>query len=459
MLSTIIIVAILYMILILGIGFYGRKYSKSFKSFISMNKEGGILLISGSCIGACIGNGFVVGGAGEGSLYGLAGATFGIAVACTALVAGLFLSNFVYKHQYSSLAEYTKKRYNSDVPGLFYVFATTFSYLGLFGAQLMAGKVLFSSLGLDPTIGVIVIALVVFIYSQLAGIWGTYASSVVQVIVIILGLLCTIIVIFANGGIEAIENAVQAGTAPVGALDFSGITWEEAIAISLPVILGMATGQEFFVRIGTAKSAKAARSAHLLSFIVMVPLAIMPAFIGVYGASLYGTTGDGVFFTVIMNTLPAIVAALIISAVLAAVMSSISVCYSTIDSVVINDFMEGVFKKEISDSRKKQYSLIMNILLTVIAVILAIESGTIIGLLNEFFSILAAACFVPFVGGILWKKGSAFGAGLASIVGMLVVVLGWIGVPLPSLAGTFPLICGAIAFIIGSYIKPIQERD
>lgn len=36
--------------------------------------------------------------------------------------------------------------------------------------------------------GVISIAVVVFIYSQLAGLWGAYATSVVQTAVIALGL-------------------------------------------------------------------------------------------------------------------------------------------------------------------------------------------------------------------------------------------------------------------------------
>ena len=91
-------------------------------------------------------------------------------------------------------------------------------------------------------------------------------------------------------------------------------------------------------------------------------------------------------------------------------------------------------------------------------VALALTASGILNLLNAFYSFLAAACFVPFVGGIVWKGGSNKGAVAASVVGILVVVLGWIGITMPSLGGFFPCIPSAIAFIVFSLIFPDTKK-
>ena len=110
MLTTIIIVVAIYFLAMVAIGWYGRRFSSNFESYLSMGQSGGILLLAGSCIGGQIGNGFVVGGAGMGATVGLAGSSYGIACAITALVAGVFLSDFIYEHKYASLVDYTSAR-------------------------------------------------------------------------------------------------------------------------------------------------------------------------------------------------------------------------------------------------------------------------------------------------------------------------------------------------------------
>lgn len=300
MLTTIVIVVAIYFVAMLGIGWYGRRYATDFDGYLSMGRSGGVLLLMGGCIGANIGNGFVVGGAGAGAAQGLAGSAYGLACAATAVVA-ILLCDLIYKNNYSSLAEFTRSRYRSEVPGLIFDIATAFSSLGVMAGQLMAGKALFEALGLPGIAGVLSISVVVFLYSQLAGLWGAYATSVVQTAVIALGLLLTFGVLMSNDAIGTIRAAQAAGTATPGALDFSGTTPAAFLAMALPLVLGFTTDQNTFIRVNSAKSAKTAKVAHLLSAIVIVPLALMPAFIGAYGNTVYGASGDAAFFTVIMH--------------------------------------------------------------------------------------------------------------------------------------------------------------
>lgn len=391
------------------IGFMGRDKASNFEGYLSMGRTGGVLLLMGGAIGGQIGNGFVVGGAEQGAAVGMAGAAYGIACALTLVVVALFLNNFIYNNNYLSLADYTKKRYHNDIPGTIYDLSTAVSSIGLIAGQIMAGKALFEALGLSGTVGAIAISVVVLLYSQMSGLWGAFATSVVQTAVIAVGLITTTVVLVGHGAWGELQTAVAAGEIPSSSVDFSGMDYAGYAAMMLPLLFGMVTDQPTYQRISSAKSAKTSRIACYLSCIIMIPLALMPAFIGSYGSFKYGATGSSAFFDVILNELPAIVCALIIAAVLAAVMSTI----------------------------------------------LALMSSSILGLLNSVYSFLAAACFVPFVGGIFWKRGNTAGAVAASVVGVAAVVIDWIpGVvyPLGSIipAGLFPIIPSAVAYVIVS---------
>lgn len=451
------IILIAYLLLMVGIGIYGKRYAKDYQSSIDMGKKGGVILIAGSCIGSSIGNGFVVGGAGAGSISGLAGSAYGIGCALGALVVAFFLADFVCNNNYTSLADYTKKRYNSDLPGTIFDVSTALCFVGIFAAQLIAGKVLFEILGLNGKLFTIIIAIIVFLYSEMAGVWGSYATSVVQTVVVIVGLVITTSIIILNGGITVIKEGVALGTAPKGALDFSGLGVAGFLSLLVPIFLSEFTNQGDFVRLNTAESAKKAKMGHILSFVVLVPFAVMPALIGVYGATKYGITGDAVFFSVVINELPSFASAVIIVAVLAAIMSTIDALYIAVNSVLINDILCKTLNKEYNETQLKKLKLSINVTMTIAGIAIALNSGLILDVLNSFYNLINAACLVPFIGGILFKKAPTIAATTSSLAGVACVVLGWCGVSVPSLGGFFPCIIGAIVFIFFTLLNKSTE--
>ena len=450
---TIVVVLVIYFAAMVFIGWMGRSKASNFEGYLSMGRTGGVLLLMGGAIGGQIGNGFVVGGAAEGATSGLAGSAYGIACALSLVLVALFLNDFIYNNGYMSMADYTRQRYHSEVPGTIYDLSTAVSSIGLIAGQIMAGKALFEALGLPGTVGAIAIAVVVLLYSQLSGLWGAFATSVVQTGVIIVGLVATTLVLISRGAISELGTAIQAGELASSSLDMSGLSASGFAAMMLPLLFGMVTDQPTYQRVNSAKSAKISKIACYLSCIIMIPLALMPAFIGSFGAYKYNASGNSAFFDVILNELPAIVCALIIAAVLAAVMSTIDCGLITMSTVLTRDIWQGALHKNPSEKQLKKITLVINILFMGSSTILALSSGSILGLLNSVYSFLAAACFVPFVGGIVWKRADARSAMAASVVGVLTVLISWIpGVtfPLGNIipSGLFPIIPSAIAFIL-----------
>lgn len=457
MIPTIIVVLVLYFAAMVVIGWLGRSKASNFEGYLSMGRSVGVLLLMGGAIGGQIGNGFVVGGAAEGSISGLAGSAYGIACALSTVMVALFLNNFIYNHGYMSMADYTRERYHNEIPGTIYDLSTAISSIGLIAGQIMAGKALFEALGLPGNVGAIAIAVVVLLYSQLSGLWGAFATSVVQTGVILVGLVATTIVLFARGAVGDMSAAIEAGTIASSSLDMSGLSAAGFAGMMLPLLFGMVTDQPTYQRVNSAKSAKISRIACYLSCLIMIPLALMPAFIGSYGAYKYGASGNSAFFDVILNELPAIVCALIIAAVLAAVMSTIDCGLITMSTVLTRDIWQGALKKNPSEAQLKKITLVVNIGFMFTSTALALSASSILGLLNSVYSFLAAACFVPFVGGIIWKKGNARSAVASSIVGVLTVLISWIpGVVFPFgniiPASLFPIIPSSIAYFLVSLI-------
>lgn len=451
------ILLIAYFALMIGIGIYGKRYSKDFHSSVNMGKKGGVILLAGACVGASIGNGFVVGGAGKASVAGLAGSAFGLGCAAAMLVVAFVLSDFIYKHGYISPAAYTMERYNSNLPGIIYILTTCIGTFGFVGTQLITARILFEMFGLDVKLFTILTALVIFSYSELAGVWGAYATSVVQTVIIIVGMLLLTIVILTNGGYSTIQEGIASGVAPSGALDFSGLGLMGFLSVSTPVLLSTFTSQGSYVRINSANSARTSKIAHIIGAFALVPLAIIPAFIGVYGAVKYGITGDEVFFAVVFNELHPVAAAVIVVTIIAVIMSTIDVCYSSVDTIIICDLLENMLNKDYTEKKLKVIAFSVNVIMTVSAVIMSLNAGSILDFMNQFFSFINAACLVPLVGGILMKKAPTIAATSSSLAGVACVVLGWCGVPVPSVGGFFPCIISAIVFIVFTLLDKNTE--
>lgn len=461
MIPIIVVVLVIYFAAMVFIGFMGRDKASNFEGYLSMGRSAGVLLLMGGAIGGQIGNGFVVGGAEQGAAVGMAGSAYGIACALSTVLVAVFLNNFIYNGGYMSMADYTRKRYHNEIPGTIYDLSTAISSIGLIAGQIMAGKALFEALGLSGTVGAISIAVVVLLYSQLSGLWGAFATSVVQTAVIAAGLIGTTAVLIAEGALGEMSAAVEAGTVAPSALDFSGLSAAGFAGMMLPLLLGMVTDQPTYQRINSAKSARISRIACYLSCLVMIPLALMPAFIGSYGSFKYGATGSSAFFDVILNELPAVVCALIIAAVLAAVMSTIDCGLITMSTVLTRDIWQGALKKTPSEAQLKTITLVVNIGFMFTSTVLALASSSILDLLNSVYAFLAASCFVPFVGGVLWKRGNATGAAAASIVGVITVVITNLGVTLPGSGiipdAILPIIPSAIAYVIVSLCTKAPE--
>lgn len=454
--GTMILIAVvmgIYFIGMIVISCMGRKYGKNFDDFISAGRNCTTLMIIGSAAGAHIGNGYVVGGAASGAAVGFSGAWYGIGCALSYLFTAFVLNHRVYQGGFISIPEFLEARYGEKLTSAIFSFTTALSLVANVAAQLMAGQALFEALGFDGRLGIWIIAIVVVAYSCISGLWGAAATSVVQFAIIVVSLVITTGIILANGAWDAVVGAVQSGTVPAGYLDF-GVDGIIPILITVvPISLSCLCDQTTIQRINSAKSEKTAWWGMVLAAAIMLPCALMPTFIGMYGNVLFHDTSNGVFFSVALKVLPPLASALLIAAVVAAIMSTIDALFVSFATIVMHNIYRGIINPRASEKTLMRGDFICHIVLCLAAVFIALAFSSILDLLLAFYNFCAACCLVPFVGSLFWKRGTAKGSVASSVVGFAYIALNMIGlIPSTTLLSIFSFLPSLVAFVVVSLL-------
>lgn len=452
--STMTLIAVvmgIYFVAMIGISWMGRKYGKNFDEAISAGRNCGVFMIIGSAVGSHIGNGFVVGGAASGAAAGISGAWYGIGCAISYLVMAVTINHVVYKAGYISLPEFLQARYGEKMTSVIFSVTTALSYIANIAAQLMAGKALFEALGFNGTLGVWVISIVVVAYSMISGLWGAAATSVVQVAIIIVALVVTTAILLGNGAIGVIGEAIAAGQVPDTYWDLGVDGIAAILVMCIPISLSALCEQCTVQRIVSAKSEKTAFWGLILSFVIMIPAALMPAFIGMYGNVMFNNTQNSVFFQVALEVLPPLAAALLIAAVVAAIMSTIDTMFVAFSTIMLHNIYRGMINPNVSEKTLKKGDFICHVSLCIVAAFAALQFTSILDLLWQMYNFCAACCFAPFIGGLFWKGATAKGAIASAITGFIYIALNMLGViPTTTILSMFSFLPAAVAFVIVS---------
>lgn len=427
MIQTIIIVFVVYLVAMLLISWRGKAHSSSFSEYLTIDGKAPLILLIGGAVGAQVGNGLVVGGAGSGAAVGIAGIAYGLSCALSYLVLFVFTKT-IRQNECLTPPEYLQKQYKSKAIAQILNLLYAISTLPSIAAQMLAAKVLFDAMGINGYAGMIALMVVVFIYSQISGLWGAYATSVVQTAVILVGILAAAGYIIMTGGIAEITGAVATGALPGTFLSAEGYDVSTWLLYMMPGILCAAIDNVSWQRINSAASLEVAKKHFWISSLVMVPVVFAPVLIGMYGRVHFGFADNTAFFGVVLNIFPPVLAALVVVAVVAAVMSTIDGMMIAQSVTLLRGFYKNVLAPNATDEKLNKLTLPCNILTLCGAAVFAFSTNSILGLLANTYLFSSAVCLAPVICGWFWKGTTRKGAVAAMIVGFTVAILQMFGI-------------------------------
>lgn len=387
---------------------------------------------------------------------GLLNGNFEWMAAFTLVLLGVFFAPFYIRSGVTTLPDFLEKRYNRACRDWLAVLALVSAVTIHIGFSFLTGGIIIESLlGINMYYCIIAIAILTGIYTIVGGLMAVVVTESVQTIVLVLG--AAIISWFAwdkMGGWEPMMNALTAAgaTEKVSMLrphgDASGMPWY-SILLGYPV-LGIwywCADQTIVQRVLGAKSEEHARVGPIFAGLIK----ILPVFIfvmpGLFAFTLYKSGGldlssittlvegkevvnsKGIYAVMITQLLPQGLTGLMIAALLAALMSTVSGALNSISTLFSYDLYKR-FKPDTPDHKLVGIGRIAagGALLFAIGLVPLLNGyPSLFNGLNDIIAHIAPPVTCVFVLGVFWPRASAVSAKwtlwLGSLLGVTVFVM------------------------------------
>lgn len=442
-----IIVFIAYLVVLIGIVTYSARRSKTNNDFVLGGKKisGFSLALSERATGESAW--LLLGLTGHAYAEGMA--AIWVALGCVTGI--LFLWTFLAE----PLQRLTEKTGALTVPSLFSSkFQGTQRSFGILSSLIIifffvlyiaaqfsgAGKIFNDTFNIDPFWGMVIGSALVTLYTMLGGFITVVATDAFQAVLMVVT--CVVLPIVALGiaatnNINIAEAIVQADylvpqnidtvkQATGGLLILNGMSWAFGY-----------TGQpQLLTRMMAMRSRKETQQSRWLA-ITWTLLAYIGAFmIGIIGYKLVqgGVLGDAagsvandaekIMPIMVMTLLNPILAGILLSGAVSAMMSTASSQLMVVSSSMTEDFYLHVTKKKIEERRMLFLNKILTLAVGLVGFILAITmEDTVYGLVSYAWSGIGASFGPAIVLLIFWKKLSRAGVFASLITGTLSAVI------------------------------------
>ena len=421
----------------------------SFQDTIAAPRQVSLLILAGSAVGNQIGSGFVIGGAEYGAQMGLAGAWYGIGCGLSCFVVAIM--SFVIHHKgLLSLSDYFNQRYRGTAIQMIYCASSILCSVAMLSGQLLAGRSIFVTLGLPPAWSVVAIALIALIYSYTAGLWGSMAVSSFQSAVILGGMISALVVALITLGPGTLTSAL-----PQEQFNLFSLDGDLLVSMAAPIVLVGAVNQLSFQSVTSARSLRTAQGGYVLAGLILLPTALIPPLLGMFGRSLFPELpADQVFSSLLLTRLPTVVAAVILAAVICAVICACNIAYLSTASIAVYSIYQGMLHPNADSATCRRMMLWSNLAVCGAGILIALVMDDIIQILSAGYSLTAAGCLVPFLGGLIWKRGSTRGAVSASLVGMAACLANFFGLISLPYASLTCIALAIVTFVAVSLLTP-----
>lgn len=457
-----IIVFVVYLLFMLGIGvfFFVRSKGGSDKTYFLGGRQMGPW-VSALSAGASDMSAWVLMGL-PASIYaagiGQAWIAIGLGIGYTIswLVEAPRLRRFTIAADDSiTIPQYLTNRFLSKSKALQIICAVIFlvAYTVYAASSIKACGTLFNTvIGMDPTLAMYLAALIIIGYTFLGGFSAVCWTDFFQGMLMLAALL--IAPIFALALIQGGQAATTMAELPEGYWNLFS-NWKDVVS-GLGWGLGYFGMPHIIVRFMSLRSDKDLKKSAKIGISWTVLILIFSVASGCIGHLLMGDLADSstVFIQMVRFLFPALISGILLSAILAAAMSTADSQLLASASAFASDVYKPVIRKGKASEKEMLWAgRFVVLIIAIIAVLIASNpnSGTIMGLVENAWGVFGAAFGPAILLSLFWKRFTFEGA-VAGIVVGAVVDIAWLA--FLGSTGIYEIIpgfiCGLIAAVIAS---------
>lgn len=414
-------IVILYVVLVVFIGFFCARRTKSFNDFAISDMNFGAFAIFATLSASFIGGGYSFGNAAKvfdsGIFYSVALIGFSLQI----ILVGIFIAPKMSAHDGAvSVGDILEPTYGKParvIGGLL----SFVSCAGILGAQLGAmGLIINTFLGISIASSIVIGCLIVMLYSTVGGISAVVWTDVLQFCLLIVA----VPVIFCLGLNECGGWSELIAKLPAQHLKIipEGSSVLQFVSLFLVFVLGETLVPPYVQRLLVSKDKKKLAGATIASGLLSVPFFLIAGGLGLIAMVLLPEINSNAVFPSMINLLvPIGLKGIVISGVVAIIMSSAdSFLLSSSVGIVQDVFMPLTSEKWHDDKYKFRLARVVNLVTGLSAMTISMFIPNMLDILVFAYNFWAPMILVQLIAALLKKtvtKASFFGGFAGGLVG------------------------------------------
>ena len=431
------VVLALYFLIIFAIGWYFSRKERNTTDYFLAGRDVAWWAIGASLFSSNIGSEHFIGLAGSGAATGLAAGHFEWLASMIVLILGWVFVPFYLRSNVYTMPEFLERRYNSacrtylaSISLIAYIFTKI-------AVAVFAGAIVLKAvLGWDMVTSSLALVVATGIYTVAGGLAAVIYTEVIQTVILVVGALALMFIGLEQvGGWAGLQAKVppeffhmmKPATDP--AFPWTGIFF----GAPLLGIWYWCTDQVIVQRVLSAKDVAHAKAGTVLAgFLKILPvfMLIVP---GMIARALYpqemATDSNAAFPLLVVRLMPAGLQGVMIAAMLAALMSSLSAVFNSSSTIFTMDFYKE-FRPDASEKQLVNVGRIATVLMVIVSLAWIPFMSRISGQLWIYLQSVQAYVSPPiaavFLLGIGWKRINGQGAITSLLAGFVLGALRFI---------------------------------
>lgn len=459
--NTSLAIIILYIIALFAISWYAKKRSEeSSEAYALASRKLTAPLIGVSIIGLAVGGASTIGVSESAFKVGLSAGWYTIAWALGAIVMGLFMAKKYREQNITTISELIERHHGTNAV-ILGVICQIIIQLVIISLQYIAGGSILHAIMpeiFDFKTGMFVSAVVFIGITFIGGMWSASLANVLNITLIYLGIIAATVIQFTKvGGMAGLSAQLPAGVPWFSFVDGVGIknitSWVVTLVtvnLSLQSILQISLG---------AKDAETAKKGFVWGGIIMIPVGVLAAFLGICAKAMYPDAQAALALPQVIVSMQPLLAGFTLAALWAADVST--ACNLLLSAGTL--FSKDIYKRFMNPNcnEKKQVSMMRACVIVtgLLTYGMALGVSSILGTIMIGLSLTAAFSVIVIVALFMPRYSCKIAGFWTLLVGLAVLIL-WQLVPAVRI---FPnviyaeWICCAVTYAVCYAIAPAHK--
>ena len=403
----------LYLLIMVGVGFYASRESHSLSDFVVAGRNLPLWLCSVTVFATWFGSGTMMGvatAAYDGDMLLVVGEPFGSGLAL--LLSGLFFARILRRTRRYTWPEFFAARYGK-VAGVFAALSDALSHIIWMGAVLFTFGVLLESLtGTPMSVGIYVGLIIIVVYTMIGGMWAVAMTDFIQMVVFVTGLFILLFVVLGEaGGWSAISDQLPDGAFRLVPVEHTAQNWVNWLHVLMALGVAAVASSSIIQRTLSARTEGIAQNSFYIASFGYVTIGLIPLMLGFSARVLLPDLEDpnAVLTDLAMAYLHPVLIAVFVGAIISAIMSTSDSILLGVASVVSTNLLPVVVKHPSQELRLKVVRWSIPVI-GLIASFFALNADRAVAVIIDSAAVLLAGIIVPFVLCFWWEKANRSGA-------------------------------------------------